>query len=1012
MTGSIADRARGLVDSHELAESPGALTVAENVVVEPGGSFAVRPTFTLSSAVSSTRKPRTLIPYGGAWAAVDDDGGTLKFRTSATATVSGAMALPSGCDETPWLSARGSLYLGTNLGWRKVTSTADSASESAGIEFEIVRDVIMLAISGTGPEAVPWTGQAAYRMCVRRKDANGYVVRSKPTQRIITDANLIGGTSALGDVNIPRHYIRGLVAGDVIEWYRTRGSGGATIVPASSHYLVCEYTITSTDVSNGYFYNTTRQFDTTTDDDLGAALYTNPEREGIAKAKYEPPIARAGAVFNRCAWYADTTSKHRIVGSLRGVGTVWDFQGDTSIGTDTITNVIAVSGLEVGQYVCDSNNTPKSTGTNFPARTRITAISAAPGPYTVTVSADATATTAGVGFGACDWIDPAVIGRTMVLDAAVSGAGVTTFDVVNATGVVPGMYVWDQDATGDTPFSAGTIFQASTKVVSVSGTGPYTITVDKVTLAGGTLSLRAGDWITIAGADFVACPFSSGYGPLLPARTRLFPILASGSSDPLGVALRFLQQAVNFHCAYAGFGVRLIPTGNEDAYGALTSGDFVLEEYGLGGSSFTLVGNTGSPFGPLAFWPTIETAITSSNDAATNRVTWSAPDEPEAVPLINLVDVATSSARVLRVVPLRASMLVFTTEGLYRIAGVPPDAWSVDLIDPSIVLLSRNCADVIDNVCFAWTTRGVVRVDESGFVDVSTGAIGKRLDVYARLVEASGYHVWVAAWKAAHLVLVGAGDDATNGETDELFCFNTLSNAWTSWPVTIRRAQEIGTKLYTVRGDRYDVQVSDGTSVGYDRTHTIAAWTYTAGSTTVTITSGNYSPWRPRAGDYLRATIGGNPEFRRIVQQSGSTFIISRAFSSATISAMVGFEVAAVDLEWTPATAGALMGLSQKWREGVVTLDTSDFSDASPSTTVIEAEPGFGATTSAAEENVPRKIVELAAFRTLPIRFAIPRMLARASILHPRFKLSVVGWPCRIFGVTMQREGGSPRVHR
>lgn len=1010
MTGSIADRARGLVDSHELAESPGALTIAENVVVEPGGSLAVRPTFTLSSAVSSTRKPRTLISYGGAWAAVDDDTGTLKFRTSAAATVSGAMALPSGCDETPWMSSRGSLYLGTNLGWRKVTSASDTASEGAGIEFEIVRDLVMTLVSGTGPEAVPWTGQVAYRMCVRRKDPNGYVVRSKPTQRLVTEANLIGGPDALGTGSC-RHYIRGLVAGDVVEWYRTRGSGGATIVPASSHYLVCEYTITSTDVSNGYFYNTTRQFDTTTDDDLGAALYTNPEREGIAKAKYEPPIARAAAVFNRCAWYADTTSKHRIVGSLRGVGTVWDFVGDTSIGTDTITNITVVAGLEVGQYVCDSNNTPKSTGTNFPARTRITAISAGPAPYTVTVSSNATATTASVGFGACNWIDPAILARYLTLDAAVSGAGVTTFTVTNATGVFPGMYVWDQDATGDTPFSAGTIFQASTKVVSVSGAGPYTITVNKTTLAGGTLSLRVADWITVSGVDFVAAPYSLGYGPYLTTRTRMFPILTSGSADPLGVALRFLQQAINFYLAAANGGVRMIPTGNEDAYGSLTSGDFVLEEYGLGGASFTLVANPDSQ-GQLAFWPTLTTALTSSNDAATNRVTWSAPDEPESVPLINLVDVATSSARVLRVVPLRASMLVFTTEGLYRIAGVPPDAWSVDLIDPSIVLLSRNCADVIDNVCFAWTTRGVVRVDESGFVDVSTGAIGKRLDVYARLVEASGYHVWVAAWKAAHLILVGAGDDATNGETDEVFCFNTLSNAWTSWPITIRRAQEIGTKLYTVRGDRYDVQVSDGTSLGYDRTHTIAAWTYTAGSTTVTITSGSYSPWRPRAGDYLRVTIGGNPYFRRIVSQGGSTFIISRAFPAGTITAMAGFEVAAVDLEWTPATAGALMGLSQKWREAVVTIDTSDFSDASPSTTVIEAEPGFGATTSAAAENVPRKIVELAAFRTLPMRFAVPRMLARSSILHPRFKLSVVGWPCRIFGVTMQREGGSPRVHR
>lgn len=1033
MSGSIALRARGLVDSHELAAEPGGLTVAESVVVEPGGSLAVRPTFpALSELVHATQVPRSLMSYGGEWAVLTLESGTYRLYTASGAgtPATGTLVPTDDVDEHPWITSRESLYIATSTGWRKLTSTSDTALENAGVEFEIAwNPIVIFGASGSGDQAPQYTGQAAYRLCVKRMDPNGYVRRSKPSQRYVTDGNVIGGEwSALG--NAGRYYATGLVAGDVIEWYRTRGSGGPTVAPAASCYLVATYTITATDITNGYFVNSTF-YDVATDDELGAALYTNPERSGVAKAKYEPPIARAGAIFGRCAWYGDTEHKQRIVSSLRGVGTVVDWSGDLNSST-SITNVPSVSGLAVGMYVCDSQTTPRSNGTSIVALTRITAISAGPAPYTVTISAAATSTTAGVRMAACNWVDPVLLARSMLAASFTSGSP-TISAVSNVTGLYAGMYLTD-DGNLNGPTVAGAPIPALTKIASISGSGPYTITMDKNATSTVSTAFRVHDYIAINGTEYYASDAGTWYsvGTGYATAVRVFPCGVTGF-DTVGRVARILSIVVNYNAAISNTGIRMICTGEEDAFGAYTSGDFVLEEIGLGASAFTFAGNTNAQ-SVSAFSPSVTSAITSANDAATNRVYWSDPDEPESVPIVNFVDLGTSSARVQRLVPLRASLLAFTTEGLYRIAGVAPDAWAVDLIDPSVALVSRDTVDVIDNTAYAWTTRGVIAVDESGFTDVSSGTVGKRLEAYARQDRVTPLHCWAATWKAAHLVIIApsayeeSGGEIvpdTNGETSELFVFNTQSRAWTTWPMQIRRMLEIDSDLVAVRGDRFDVLSSDGTSDGFDRSYSIVdplPWTYTTGATTVAVPAASMPDgWRPRVGDYLRAVSPSNaytPQFRRIVSFAidGGTgayaFTISRAFSVAVAAkdTLECYEVATVDLEWCPLTAGALPGVHARWREASVTIDTSPYVAAA--TALSEIEPGFGATSSTVDETTSRKIVSLTDARVTPIRFAMPRGVGRGMTIYPRFKLGVVGFGTRIFGLTMHRLDANERVRR
>lgn len=1019
MTSSLALRARGLVDSHDIAERPGGLTVARNVVIEPGGSIITRPSFSEEvDPTGITELPRTLMIYGGSWATVGDDAGTYRVRT-VDGPVSGACQQPSDMlgPEHPWTSARGSLLIGSDKGWRKLTSRSDTTLEDAGIDFEIsYNPLIIFGSSGVADNAPQFTGLVAYRMVVVRKDPNGYVIRSRPTTRFVTDGNVIGGSASLLG-GAARYYFTGLREGDVVEWYRTRGSGSSSVPPASSAYLVATYTITSGDVALGYFANP-NTYDRLSDDELGAALYTNPEREGIEKQKYQPPIARSAATFARCTWYGDTTSQHRIVSSLRSVGTVIDFFGDLTTGSNLITNVPSVTGLAVGQYVCDSATTPRVNGTSILAMTRITAISAGPAPYTVTMSQNATGSATTAGLGACNWSEPSLVARDARGDFT-SGTN-TIVNIPNVTGMYAGMYVSD---SADGPTVAGPLIPAETKITSIVGTGPYAVTLDKNltgTTFGGTFFVH--DWIKIAGRDYYADSAARWYAPGTGYSTqrRMFPC-GTSSFDTVGAVVRILSLTVAHELNLNASGVRLIGTGSENAFGALTTGDFTIEEVGLGGAPFTLEGNTSSQ-SVDAFWPPLRSAITSSNDRATNRIAWSAPDEPEAVPLPNFVDIATSSARVLRMVPLRTSMLVFTTEGLYRVSGVAPDAWATDLIDPSLVLLNRECADVVDNVCYALTTRGLVAVDETGFTDVSSGAVGRTLERYASVDSSAGVQ-WVKAWKAQGLVLVGCADGQDpNWQTTTVLVYSTRSRAWSEWPLNRWRiGGDTGRFFFAARGDRYGIYGSGGSLVGYDTTHAVGSFSHTSGTTTVTIPALDLSGWEPKSGDYVAINDGFDVLWRRVVSVTpGSSYTITLSrptTSGASYVGLIGYSVAVVDVEWAPMSAGAVPGAHSRWRDAVVTLDVSRFLDVQifgdgDAQAPPEIEPGFGASTSMVEETLNRKLIEIPRTRDLPIRFAFPRRVSRASIIRPRYKCSTVGWVPRIMAISTSRTDANERVRR
>ena len=111
-------------------------------------------------------------------------------------------------------------------------------------------------------------------------------------------------------------------------------------------------------------------------------------------------------------------------------------------------------------------------------------------------------------------------------------------------------------------------------------------------------------------------------------------------------------------------------------------------------------------------------AVFSSNDSLPNRIYYSKLNQPDAVPIVNIIDVGAKDKAILRIFPLRDSLFIYKEDGLFRISGeVAP--FTLSLFDASAILLAPDSLSLCNNVIYAWTTQGIVTTSESGVTTIS-----------------------------------------------------------------------------------------------------------------------------------------------------------------------------------------------------------------------------------------------------------------------------------------------------
>lgn len=185
---------------------------------------------------------------------------------------------------------------------------------------------------------------------------------------------------------------------------------------------------------------------------------------------------------------------------------------------------------------------------------------------------------------------------------------------------------------------------------------------------------------------------------------RFFNIYPSGGDEEVG---SFLVQEVapRYSCAD--------PPTECEAFGSVTT-------------AYAPAMTSGVIPNPFAFG----SGLKFLDPSRPNRVYYSKQSIPEAVPALNYLDVGDRSGNLLRMIRTRESLLIFKTDGIFRLTATSTFDQRLDLVDPTYVLLHPDAACAFNNQVFAWTNQGVIMVSDSGVQSLSAQTIQSQLDPY------------------------------------------------------------------------------------------------------------------------------------------------------------------------------------------------------------------------------------------------------------------------------------------
>jgi hypothetical protein len=367
----VVTRCTGLVTQYNPHQvSPGALSQADNCVILRENIVEDRRGYAIYATLANTLKQlfvysSRVLAHHGTVLSYDDGAGTY-------ANYTGSFAAPSG-KKIRSVEAFGNCYFTTDVGVQVLTGLAAGSVRKAGAPRSLDPSYALAGSSGF----LANNFQCAYRIVLKRTDANSNALFGYPSQRMWV-TNAAGGSR---NVTVTLYLPSEAATTDVVQVYRTaQVSGAATDSSGDEMALVYQTSPASADITAGFMTFT----DSIIDDLRGASLYTSPSQETITGANERPPLCKDLALFkSRFMFYGNTSTKQRLSFTLVGAsGLGVQTTGDTHSNT-TLDNIANTTGIVIGMKVI---------GSGIPANTTVANLVGS----TVTLSQAATATAVGV----------------------------------------------------------------------------------------------------------------------------------------------------------------------------------------------------------------------------------------------------------------------------------------------------------------------------------------------------------------------------------------------------------------------------------------------------------------------------------------------------------------------------------------------------------------------------------------------------------------------------------------
>lgn len=640
----------------------------------------------------------------------------------------------------------GNLYLTSSSGVKKISATSASDFPNMNITaagaikaVDLNADTNFTVFGFLEPNS-----KAAYRIVFGKTDINENLLLGVPSARVVVwnITNYLSGQACVVDLNFSLP--SGIDDTYFYQVYRTGLSREDSVDepadPGDEMYLVIEDVITSTDVTNGYINvtdNTPESFRQN-----GALLYTNPvSGEGILQANEPPPFAKDIATYKNFLFYANTKSVQRLnlafltangitTGTsnfqiLNGTTETYTFQGTYE--TETV-NYNAVAS-EAAFY----NGAPASA------------------KYFTCVSASDARKY-------CVWFKRNAVND---LEPSLSGYINIEVDIVSAPATADDYMNLAVAAISDTTDDFNLTLNTGTNILTVECSNNGDVSV---ALASNIVGM-------------VVSRNNLGTGQDIATQKIFLPRTTGANAPSVSIALEQMAKSL----------VDVV-NGNSAIVNAYYSSDFdqipgqmYFENQSVTGGAFYLNSNVGSVFNPTL--PVTGNAVISTNEVRPNRLYFSKNQQPEAVPLVNYLDVGPKDREIKRILGLRDSLFILKEDGIYRLSGEDASNFLVTSFDFSAQVLAPDTAVILNNQIYALSTQGVIVITDTGVSVISRPIENQILRI---IREGSNYKTasFGVAYESDRSYLLFTTTALSDTVATQVFRYNTFTNTWTKWDIS------------------------------------------------------------------------------------------------------------------------------------------------------------------------------------------------------------------------------------
>ena len=193
----------------------------------------------------------------------------------------------------------------------------------------------------------------------------------------------------------------------------------------------------------------------------------------------------------------------------------------------------------------------------------------------------------------------------------------------------------------------------------------------------------------------------------------------------------------------------------------------------------------------------------SDNLKSPNRIYYSKFSQPEAVPIVNYIDIGTKDAPIERILALRDYLFIFKTDGIYMLSG-DGGIWTVRMIDTEKILCPDS-AIVLNNQIYLLTGNGVMTVNENTPFIIAR-MIEDKFQVLQKFKSSTRRLGFGVGYEDDRAYILWVPSESTDEVCTQAYRYNILEKMWTRWTKTATCGVVVengnNSLLYIADGDR------------------------------------------------------------------------------------------------------------------------------------------------------------------------------------------------------------------